>query len=55
MSFLGEFLLHYFDIFFYIIYKEEESLYKNETKKNVYPAREVSDALNNKLCIFTLL
>ena len=55
MIFLDYFLLHYLDNFFYIIYKEEESLYKNETTKNVYPAGEVSDALNNKLCIFTLL
>ena len=54
MSFLDEFLLHYLDNFFYIIYKEEESPYRNETTKNVYPAGKVFNALNNKLCIFTL-
>ena len=54
MSFLDEFLLHYLDNFFYIIYKEEESPCRNETTKNVYPAGEVFNALNNKLCIFTL-
>ena len=45
MSFLDEFLLHYLDNFFYIIYKEEESPYRNETTKNVYPAGEVFNAL----------
>lgn len=43
-NFLDEILLHYWDNFFYIIYKEEESPYKNETTKNVYPAREVSES-----------
>lgn len=55
MSFLDEILLHYLDNFFYIIYKEEESPYKNETTKNVYPAGKVSGALNCVLLLFILL
>lgn len=49
MSFLDEFILHYLDNFFYIIYKEEEWPCRNETTKNVYPAGEVFNTLNNKL------